>query len=93
MNKTIWKFELEIADTQILTMPAGAEILTVQTQFGRPRLWALVNPQAKTEDRVIETFGTGHPVRYDMGVDRKYIDTYQMQGGQLVFHVFEYIGV
>jgi len=92
MNKTIWKYELKIDDLQNVTMPIGAEILSVQMQNDTPCLWALVNPDEKeTDARNIETFGTGHPVTYDMGVTRKFIDTYQTRG--LVFHVFEYTGV
>ena len=90
MKKTIWKFELEIADKQTIEMPVNAEILTVQTQNEIPCLWALVDPDDPKEDRVIKIFGTGHPIVYDAGVDRKYIGTYQLRGGSLVFHVFEY---
>ena len=93
MKKTIWKFELETTDKQTLKMPVGAKILTVQTQNEKPCLWALVDPNAEKEDRFIEVFGTGHPIGCDMGVDRKYISTYQLRGGSLVFHVFEYTGV
>ena len=75
MNKTIWKFELETTENQTLKMPIGAEILTVQMHFDKPCLWALVDPKAEREDRFIETFGTAYTVRYDIGVDRKYIGT------------------
>ena len=92
MNKTIWKYELKIDDLQNVIMPIGAEILSVQMQNETPCLWALVNPDEKdTDARNIETFGIGHPVAYDMGVTREFIDTYQTRG--LVFHVFEYTGV
>ena len=93
MNKTIWKFQLETIDNQTLKMPVGAEILTVQTQFEKPCLWALVDPNAEKEDRFIEIFVTGHAVSYDVSVEMKYIGTYQLHGGSLVFHVFEYTGV
>jgi hypothetical protein len=92
MNKTIWKYELKIDDLQNVIMPVGAEILSVQMQNETPCLWALVNPDEKdTDARYIETFGTGHPVAYDMGGTREFIGTYQTRG--LVFHVFEYTGV
>jgi hypothetical protein len=92
MNKTIWKYELKIDDLQNVIMPIGAEILSVQMQNETPCLWALVNPDEKdTDARYIETFGTGHPVAYDMGGTREFIGTYQTRG--LVFHVFEYTGV
>lgn len=98
MKKSIWKFPIQINDNVTISMPQGAEILTVQTQqIGKfnpdktPCLWALVNPNNATEERSFEVFGTGHPMHCDMGVDRKYIGTFQIRGGELVFHVFERI--
>ena len=88
MNKTIWKFKLEVTDGQSIPMPIGAEILTVQTQNDQPCLWALVDPNAEVENRYIEIFGTGHPVA-DKGIWRKYISSFQKRDGRLVFHVFE----
>jgi len=93
MEKTILKFELETTDNQIIEMPVNAEILTVQTQNEVPCIWALVDPTKPKEKRFIEVFGTGHDVHYDMGVGRNYLGTYQLHGGSLVFHVFEYNGV
>lgn len=89
MKKTIWKFELETKGYQKIEMPEGSEILTVQTQFEKPCLWAFVDPNAEKEDRFIEIFGTGERINCDMGVNRKYIGTYQLSGGNWVFHVFE----
>ena len=93
MKKNIWKYEIKITDDQSIKMPKGAEILTVQTQDGNPCIWALVDPEADLEYRMIEVFGTGHPIHYDMGIDRKYIGTIQIVEAGLVFHVFEYTGV
>jgi hypothetical protein len=93
MKKVIWKFELETTDNQEIEMPIGAEILTMQTQNEIPCIWALVDPKAEKETRTFEIFGTGHPIYYDMGVSRNYISTYQLHGGTLVFHVFEYTGI
>lgn len=92
MKKTIWKYQL-VAESVKIEMPIGAEILTVQIQDGIACLWALVDPNADKEERIIEVFGTGHPVPYDMGVSRKYIATFQLNGGTLVYHAFEYTGV
>jgi len=87
MKKTIWKFLLEVKDTQIIEMPKKAELLTVQMQNGIACLWAMVDPNEETERRLIEIIGTGNPV--EMGIERKYIATFQLHEGQLVFHVFE----
>ena len=89
MKKSIWKFELEVTDKQEIKMPAGAEILTVQTQYGIPCLWAMVDTEKDLSERLIEIFGTGHRVPQDMGVMREYIGTFQLRGGELVFHAFE----
>ena len=71
-------------------MPQGAEILTVQTQGQIPCLWALVDPEAPTELRIIELYGTGDPF-HEGSKPRKYIGTCQIKGGESVFHVFEYV--
>ena len=89
MEKTIWKFELKIMDEQLIHMPKGADLLSVQTQNGIPCMWVLVDPNNDTEDRYFEVFGTGHKVHCDMGVEREYVGTFQMHNGGLVFHLFE----
>ena len=89
MNKSIWKYQLEITDSQTIKMPKGAEILSVQTQNQEVCLWALVVPNNEKEDRYIEIFGTGHNVYCDMGIDRKFIGTAQTLDGRLVWHIFE----
>ena len=94
MYKTIHKYLLEITDVQNISLPIGAEILTIQTLKERPCLWALVDPNGiETERITIEMFETGHPVGYDMGTSRKYISTFQLRGGELVCHAFEYTGI
>ena len=92
MNKTIFKYKLKIEGLQAVTMPAGAKILSVQIQNGLPCAWALINCDEKeTCDKHIETYGTGRYIRYDLGISREFISTYQV--GNLVFHVFEYTGL
>lgn len=89
MEKSIFKYNLETTDKQTVLMPKGAEILTIQAQDEHAKLWALVDPTAHLEERTIEIFGIGHPVCCDMGVECKYISTYQLFGGNCVFHAFE----
>lgn len=87
MKKTIWKYPLEFTDTQNVMMPEGAEILTAQLQNGGGLcVWALVNPGAPQQRREIEVLGTGNPAPE---AKRRYIATVQMQGGKLVWHIFE----
>ena len=89
--KTIWKYGLKMVDSQEINMPEGAEILTVQTQFDMPCIWALVDPKAKIEQRFFVIYGTGHDIYFDMGVKRKYIGTFQIMKGAGIYHLFERI--
>jgi len=90
---TVWKFELEITDTQSIKMPKNAQILSIKKQNDVPVLYALVDTDNEKETRLFEIFKTGHEIMYDMGVTREYIGTYKMQNDRFVFHVFEYTGV
>ena len=84
----IWKFPLQANRHAVLDMPTGARILCVQTQFGRPYVWALVDPSQTVGPRMLLTFGTGHP----MGPEHAtlpYVGPLQLDGGALVFHVFD----
>lgn len=83
--RTIWKFPLTGHVTDI-EMPGGAQILCVQSQGEGACLWALVEPDNEKKPVRIRIFGTGHPVDDEMGL--QYIDTFQLHGGSLVFHVF-----
>jgi len=82
--KTIWRWALKRETT--IHMPHGAKLLAVQEQHGDPQLWALVDPGAETEKRTFQVYGTRHDLPDDPG---RYVDTFQMLGGALVFHVFE----
>jgi hypothetical protein len=95
LMKTIWKYELKPECE--LEMPLGAEILTIQMQFGEdtvpfehPRLWALVDLGVEKEKRSFCTYGTGHSLPDKPG---RYIGTFQLDSGSLVFHVFETTGL
>jgi hypothetical protein len=81
--KTIHKYPL-ISQDCTLTLPAGAEILTVKLQNEKPTLWAVVNPNtSEVEERHICIIGTGWQVEDNM----EYITTYL--DGYFVWHVFE----
>jgi anti-sigma-K factor RskA len=82
----IYKYTLFGTDRQSVSMPKGATILDVQYQGSSLQLWALVNPDAEHELRVIDIFGTGHPID---NAPRSYITTVQAYSGSLVLHVFE----
>jgi hypothetical protein len=97
VNKTIWKFSTlisgQFADSFRIKMPKGAEILTIQIdeKDNVPCIWALVDPNNEQEVRHFDLYGTGYDIPHDMGIERKYIGSYQYQRGQFVGHVFERI--
>lgn len=85
--KQIWKFALSISGEQCVVMPRGAEILCVQMQHNQPQLWALCDPgQPNGAPRTISIHGTGNNVPDNPG---RYIGTFQMSGGALIWHAFE----
>lgn len=83
----IHKYPLEINDVSTVHLPAGAQVLAVQIQSGKPCLWALVDPEADTETRLFTTRGTGKPLSEPIG---DYVATYHLEG--YVGHVFETTG-
>lgn len=85
--RTVWKFELPIVDNPAVEMPVGANVLHVETQRNVPRIWALVDPEAKAEHRAFRLLGTGRPRHADeLG---RFIGSFMMHDGVLVFHLFE----
>lgn len=88
MKKQIFKYELGAIDRNIIMLPLGSEILSIQVQRGVPCIWVLVNPENQKEERWFEIFGTGHEISFD--VERKFIGTFQLnEATSLVFHLFE----
>lgn len=82
----IWKWILEIADRQTIPMPAGAKILSVQTQSGDCSMWALCDETANLKERHFAIYGTGNPMPDEPG---EYVGTFLLVSGSLVIHVFE----
>lgn len=84
---TIWKFTL--TPHGFVEMPAGAKVLTTAAQGDDICIWAEVDSGAEKETRHFEVYGTGHEMKQDMGIDRRYVGTAFL--GPLVFHVYERI--
>lgn len=84
--KTVWKYEISMGLNKI-EMPEGAAILTVQMQREKPCLWALVDSSKEKETRQFCIYGTGHKIANDV----IYVNTFQVENGTYVFHVFEIV--
>lgn len=91
MSKSIWKFELEVKDYQIVEMPKDSKILYVQSQFDIPCVWAECDTETEEKDHVeFEIYGTGHPFYENshFGKDQEYIGTFQLGSGTFVGHLY-----
>jgi len=99
MNKTIKGYSTlvdgEFKASFTLNMPKGAEILTVQINqnSNTPNIYAVVDPTQEVEERHFELIPTEGVVYCDMGVERRYIGSYQYRLvlKSIVGHIFERI--
>ena len=92
-EKAVFKYPLPVNSEIALDLPKHAKVLTVQEQYGKPALWALVDlDMVKNNINETRTFiyvGTGqqHPPAFWNGL--VYIGTFQQLKGNAVWHVFE----
>jgi len=85
MRQQVWKFAITM-EPQV-EMPAGAVLLHVDVQDGRPFVWARVDPEAPTVKWWLPVYGTGHPLDAD---GLPYVGTFHLDSDlALVFHVFD----
>ena len=84
--KRIYKYQLEVTDEQCVALPKGADLLCVQSQKGKPCLWAIIDDKVVEKEHIqIITHRTGHLTFGNIG---RHLGTYQLRGGDLVFHCF-----
>ena len=84
--KTVYKYELPTSGTVSFSMPRDSEILSLQVQHGTPCIWALVDTESAPCMRWFSVYGTGDEI---LSSTQKFIGTFQVSEGNLVFHVFE----
>lgn len=85
-SRRIFKYPIVMKDLNRIEMPKGAEVLSVHVQNGAPQIWALVEPDNVKETRHFFVIGTGNPIPEGIG---RFIGTFQMLNGSLVWHLFE----
>lgn len=85
-NETIHKYALAVTGFQSIDMPLDAQILSIQNQQGSLEIWAKVVPNTDMVQRHFEIYGTGRIIQPGQ---RTYLATVQMDGGALVWHIFE----
>ena len=85
--KRIFKYELEVAEHQVLKLPKGSHFLSVESQKDNIVLYAVVDDsQPNTVDLSIKVVGTGQDVSNmeDFG----FLGTVKLWNDSLMFHIF-----
>jgi hypothetical protein len=87
LNK-IFKYTLNITDTQMLDLPFKSKILSVMEQNNNIVLYAVVNEHQGIMDKyTIAVIGTGNPISID--IDKyTFLNTVKLHNGTLMFHIF-----
>ena len=88
MSSTIYKYELDIVDEQVVELPYSHRILCVGNQRGVLCMWARVDPITRAVKRKIIIKGTGHPFTESQEAG-KYVGTAIFDDLGLVWHVFD----
>lgn len=87
--RTIYKYDLSTSSHQVLRIPEGYEVLSVQYQRNSLVLWCLVEDTAPCQGVEIRVFGTGHGMA-DYLSAKNYIGTVQEPGTPWVWHIFHF---
>ena len=88
MAREVWKYAVPPGQLVELDIKKGAQLLHAGAQVteGHAQIWALVDPDAKTEKRYFRLVGTGHSIAEEIV---QHVGTFNMMEGVLVFHIFE----
>jgi len=85
--KTIWKYELETTDYQMIQIPKPAKVLSVSNQGNQIVLYAEVDSDSISEKGVeVWIHGTGH--EFKAPENSRFIGTVKLMDGVLIFHVY-----
>ena len=88
--KRIFKYELQIADSQKIKTHTCFEPISIEMQNQKPVMYAIVDDETPVQKVVLRTYGTGFQLD-DYETRDNYIGTYMLIGGDLVYHVFKHI--
>lgn len=82
--KTIYKYPIEITDSQEVEMPINAEAIHAGLDpQGTPCVWATVDNQNATEAVTVLVVGTGNPIPQRA---RRHVGSFNQ--GPFVWHIF-----
>lgn len=87
--KTIHKFQLKVADFQVVEIKGLTRVLSVEEQYNEIVLYATVDTEKKEIHKLkVEMRGTGHDLGEIQNKNSRFINTVKLQEGRLMFHVF-----
>lgn len=78
----IYKYPLDLADQQTISMPEGAEMLSIGQSRDQIILWVMADPAAALRDYVFRIVGTGNEVPDGL----QYLGT--VQQSTYAWHIF-----
>lgn len=84
---TIYKYDLAPIQEQGVMLPEGAKILKADAQHNLPKLWALVDTSKPRKTLLVRIICTGEIIEKPLD-DWQYLDTYQLNDGDFIHHVF-----
>jgi hypothetical protein len=84
---TIYKFALQEAGWQIISIRSGARVISVAEQNNQIVLYAILDTNAPTVFRKVSVVGTGHTLSEEVASWQS-VGTVKLHGGTLMFHVF-----
>ena len=85
--KKVYKYPIIITDRQVLTIPRGAQFLSIIQQADSIVLYALVDPDAPGKPYEVFVRGTGTPIDDSYLRFCDFVGTIEMRDG-LVWHIF-----
>lgn len=87
MKRVIWKYKVQPEFK--LDLPVDAQVLSVNVQHDRPQMWVLLDAEAPKVERQFISIATGERIGME---PLRYIGTFLIANGMLVFHLFEVRG-
>ena len=83
--RRIFKYPIPVRDEIEVMMPEECLVISCQAQHGKPYIWAVIDDDTPLIPHHFNIVGTGQPADH---LDGAFIDTFQLEGGNLVFHLF-----
>jgi len=87
--KRVFKYQVPLQDKFTIDLPKGSQVLSVGVQSKTAFIWTLIDDEEPIiESRKFRLSGTGHPITDKCFI---FIGTFQLDGGALIFHLFELV--